>query len=95
MRWVLMTPFGYPVEPEVNRNLAMVSGPTLAWAASTAAVGSVITRSANGVVGRLPSGLAAVDNLGADRHGGIDGAGERLAVGGINQARASASRRST
>ena len=38
----------------------MVSGPTLAWAASTAAVGSVISRSANDVVGRLPSGLAAV-----------------------------------
>ena len=26
MRCVLMTPFGMPVEPEVNRNLAMVSG---------------------------------------------------------------------
>ena len=29
MRWVLMTPFGLPVEPEVNRNLAMVSGADL------------------------------------------------------------------
>ena len=28
MRWVLITPLGMPVEPEVNRNLAMVSGPT-------------------------------------------------------------------
>ncbi len=30
MRWVLITAFGVPVEPEVNRNLAMVSGPTRA-----------------------------------------------------------------
>src|SRR5262245_11057465 len=28
MRWVLITAFGMPVEPEVNRNLTMVSGPT-------------------------------------------------------------------
>ncbi len=32
MRWVLMTPLGLPVEPEVNRIFAMVSGPTLACA---------------------------------------------------------------
>jgi hypothetical protein len=25
MRWVLMTPLGWPVEPDVNRNSAMVS----------------------------------------------------------------------
>jgi len=29
-----MTPFGMPVEPEVNRNFAMVSGVTSACAAS-------------------------------------------------------------
>jgi hypothetical protein len=58
MRWVLMTPLGLPVEPEVNRIFATVSGPTLACAASTASVGSVMARSANGVVERLPSGLA-------------------------------------
>ena len=29
MRCVLITPFGAPVEPEVNRNLPIVSGPTL------------------------------------------------------------------
>ena len=29
---VLITPFGWPVEPEVNSILAMVSGPTLACA---------------------------------------------------------------
>ena len=27
MRWVLMTPLGTPVEPEVNSSLATVSGP--------------------------------------------------------------------
>ena len=36
----------------------MVSGPTLACAASTAAVGSVAVRSANIVAERLPGGLA-------------------------------------
>jgi hypothetical protein len=36
IRWVLITAFGAPVEPEVNRNLAMVSVPTAAWARSTA-----------------------------------------------------------
>ncbi len=28
MRWVLSTPLGVPVEPEVNKILAIVSGPT-------------------------------------------------------------------
>ena len=37
MRCVLITPFGMPVEPEVNRIFATVSGPTLPWAASAAA----------------------------------------------------------
>ena len=41
MRWVLITALGCLVEPEVNRNLAIVSGPTRACAASTAAVGAV------------------------------------------------------
>ena len=27
MRWVLMTALGLPVEPEVSRNFAIVSGP--------------------------------------------------------------------
>jgi hypothetical protein len=38
MRWVLMTAFGVPVEPEVNRNFAMVSGVTVAKARATADV---------------------------------------------------------
>src|SRR6185369_16095894 len=37
MRWVLITAFGVPVEPEVKRNFAIVSGPTMACAASSAA----------------------------------------------------------
>ena len=57
MRWVLITPFGCPVEPEVNRNLAMVSGVTRACAAATPAASSAPIRSANKVVGRSPSGL--------------------------------------
>ena len=36
MRWVLITAFGVPVEPEVNRNFAIVSGPTVAKAFATA-----------------------------------------------------------
>src|SRR5581483_8439507 len=59
MRWVLITPLGWPVEPEVNRNFATLSGPTLAWAASTAAVAWVAVSSANIVLGRVSGGLAA------------------------------------
>ena len=36
MRCVVMTPFGVPVEPEVNRNFAIVSGPILAAACARA-----------------------------------------------------------
>ena len=38
---VLMTPLGVPVEPEVNRNLPIVSGVTRACAASTAGLEGV------------------------------------------------------
>ncbi len=44
MRWVLITPLGDLVEPEVNRNLAIVSGPTAAWARSAAGPGAVSSR---------------------------------------------------
>ena len=56
MRCVLITPLGRPVEPEVNRILATVSGPTAALARSTALVGRVARRSAKAVMpgaGRL------------------------------------------
>ena len=59
MRCVLMTPLGSLVEPEVNRNLAIVSGPTAACAASTAAVGAVASRRANGVLARPSSAPSA------------------------------------
>ena len=59
MRWVLITALGLPVEPDVNRNLAMVSGPTWAAAVSTARVGAVASRSAKDVAAR-PAGGSAV-----------------------------------
>ena len=52
MRCVLITPLGSFVDPEVNRNLAIVSGPTPAWAASTADVGAVASKSAKLSVSR-------------------------------------------
>ena len=48
-----MTPLGRPVEPEVNRNLAIVSGPTAACAVSTAALSSCPSSSENSVMARL------------------------------------------
>ena len=67
MRWVLITALGMPVEPEVNRNLAMVSGPTLAAAVSTAGVGAVASRSANDVAARPVGGsvVTAISVVGA------------------------------
>src|SRR6185312_3143957 len=47
MRWVFTTPFGVPVEPDVNRIFAIVSGVTLANARSTATVGAT-GRGSNG-----------------------------------------------
>ena len=41
MRWVLITAFGVPVEPEVNRNFAIVSGVTALKAFSTTGVSGV------------------------------------------------------
>ena len=46
MPWVLMTAFGAPVEPEVNRNFAIVSGPTAANARETASLSGVARMSA-------------------------------------------------
>jgi len=37
IRWVLITALGSPVDPDVNRNLAIVSPVTASRAASTAA----------------------------------------------------------
>ena len=41
MRWVLITAFGVPVEPDVNRNFAIVSGVIAANAFSTSGVSGV------------------------------------------------------
>ena len=48
MRWVLMTAFGVPVEPEVNRNFAIVSGVTAAKAFSTSGVSGVAAMARKG-----------------------------------------------
>jgi hypothetical protein len=47
IRWVLRTPFGAPVEPEVNRILAIESPVTAAPAAATAGPGAVAMRSSS------------------------------------------------
>ena len=57
MRCVLITPFGMPVEPEVNRNLAMVSAVTRACAAS-AASGAASSLSSDPTITSVPSGTA-------------------------------------
>lgn len=49
MRWVVRTPLGPPVEPEVNSTFAIVSGPTAANARSTSGPGEVSSSSLNGV----------------------------------------------
>ncbi len=57
MRCVLMTALGKLVEPLVNRNLTMVSGPVVCTAASTASVAGVAHRLAKLLqvrVGRVP-----------------------------------------
>src|SRR5712672_1700397 len=54
MRWILMTAFGVPVEPEVNRNFAMVSGPMAAKAFAIAAVSGVAAIERNEIAS-LPS----------------------------------------
>jgi hypothetical protein len=55
MPWVLITALGNLVEPEVNRNLAMVSGPVASIAASTAGVAWVASSCASGVTARPSS----------------------------------------
>ena len=57
MRWVLITAFGVPVEPEVNRNLTTVSGPTSACAVSAAEVVGVASNVCSSVLGRPGNGL--------------------------------------
>ena len=53
MRCVLMTAFGVPVEPEVNRNFAMVSGVMAAKAFATADVSDVAATDRNEIAPSL------------------------------------------
>ena len=48
MRCVLMTTLGVPVEPEVKRYLACVSGVIAAWACITAGVSTALASCAKG-----------------------------------------------
>src|SRR5258707_4841265 len=53
MRWVLMTAFDVPVDPEVNRNFAMVSGVMAAKAFATAGVSDVAATDRNKMTSSL------------------------------------------
>src|SRR5689334_13384475 len=53
IRWVLMTAFGLSVEPEVNRNFAIVSGVTAEKALATADVSEVSMTERNEVTSLL------------------------------------------
>jgi hypothetical protein len=57
MPWVLITALGSLVEPLVNRNLAMVSGPVACMAASTAGVvrGQQVGKGRAGATGHSPA----------------------------------------
>ena len=55
MRCVLITPLGAPVEPEVNRIFATVSGP-MRWNASSSAWRGTVARSAAIDVASIPGG---------------------------------------
>ena len=64
IRWVLSTPFGVPVEPEVNRILAIASGASAAKAARTAGPGAVARSASSGSApGRLPAPMTAGTGL--------------------------------
>ena len=55
MRWVLMTAFGVPVEPDVNRNFAIVSGVIAAKAFSTSGVSGVAAMLRNEIASASPA----------------------------------------
>ena len=57
MRWVLITAFGVPVEPEVNRNFAIVSGVTAANAFATSGVSGVAAISGNAMASASSASL--------------------------------------
>ena len=61
IRWVLITAFGVPVEPDVNRNFAIVSGVIAAKAVSTSGVSGVAatSRKETALLPALPLTIAA------------------------------------
>ncbi len=85
MRWVLITHFGTPVEPEVNRNLAIAVG--------TDRVVRGVDLGARRRLGEIGEAsdaavrrrVAGDDEFDAVRHRRIDGAREQLSVGGKHQ----------
>ena len=71
MRWVLITPLGMPVEPEVSRILAVASGPIAASASATAAPAlSVPPRRDRGAGGRGAGGAIRIGLIGEQRDAG-------------------------
>ena len=85
MSWVLMTPLGWPVEPEVNRILAMVSGAILACAVSTAGVGCAFASVREQRRWPIARWICGDRDFDAGRHRGGNGASEGGAVGGEDQ----------
>ncbi len=87
MPWVLITPFGRPVEPDVNRNLAMVSGRIAATACSSEGPGRL---SAIDLEQRHAGQVGAVA-AGEDFHAGEierrQRPGERAGVRHVDQSR--------
>jgi hypothetical protein len=86
MRWVLITPFGTPVEPEVNRIFAIVSGPNSGVRAVDHPKSAAISGcEANRVVAVLRRRIANDDDFKVPRHHRLDGAAEHLAVVGKDE----------
>ena len=81
-----MTPFGWPVEPEVNRIFATVSGPTLACAASTAAVGCAPDKFRERRHGPVACRVFGDHHFGIRRHSRGNGARKRDAARGKDEA---------
>ena len=63
MRWVLMTAFGVPVDPDVNRNFAMVSGPIAAKAFATSGVSPRAAISRNKIADLSAASLLTITAL--------------------------------
>jgi hypothetical protein len=83
----LITALGILVEPEVKRNLVMVSGPVARIAASMAGVAGVAASCAEGVAGAaFERGLRPARPRCAG-HGHFDGTAVTRGIGGEHQAR--------